>query len=299
MTKIIETNQGHPVRVSDEDYDYLSQWKWYILTQGKRRYVIANVKQPDGKFKTQYMHRMLMPVPPTMRVLHRDCDGLNNQRDNLYITHKSALPKFREDQSSKFKGVRKKTYKPSIKGLLGFTKRREWEATIRILGKQYSIGSFDTEEEAAAAHDRVAADVYGQFGFQNCKAMNMGKDQVFFCPDGTYRKIMEDGRVVVVDQHPVDTPMFVPKRAYSRSKSGFRGVRYHNNRPRSNPYEAVITRTVSGITSHISLGSFGTPEEAARAYDKAAFYWDGPTGYFNFPEEILLTKEMHSDTKEA
>lgn len=296
MAKIIELNRGFTTVVDDADYDFLMQWKWYVLDQGRRKYVVANIKQPDGKYKTQYMHKMLIPAPKNMRVIHDDKDGLNNQRSNLFIAHQSALPKFKAHTSA-FKGVRQKTYRyvPKMKPRA----RRPWEASIKILGKSYVIGSFATEAEAAAAYDRTVADVYGRYGFQNCRALNMGSGQVFYCPDDTYRKIMEDGRVVVVARQismddferkyvhgqAVTAPpaMAALKRASAkRNKTGFCGVK-EIKMPKGVFYEAYIRDGLAPEKKY--LGRFTTAADAARAYDRAALTYHGRSAYLNFPEE--------------
>lgn len=58
---------------------------------------------------------------------------------------------------------------------------------------------------------------------------------------------------------------------------GYRGIKPS----RTNRYVAHIG------SSHIYLGSFNTPEEAARAYDKAAKELYGDKAILNFPNEGL------------
>lgn len=65
---------------------------------------------------------------------------------------------------------------------------------------------------------------------------------------------------------------------FKPSNSGYRGV-HQVNRPK--PYKAKIN--IGGRQIH--LGSFNTPEEAAKAYDKAAFNHYGLTTTLNFPQD--------------
>ena len=67
------------------------------------------------------------------------------------------------------------------------------------------------------------------------------------------------------------------KKLDSRNTIGFRGVRKNKNR-----YRAAIY--ADGTQYH--LGYFGTPREAAIAFDVAAIQAGRPTSYLNFPDMI-------------
>ena len=67
-----------------------------------------------------------------------------------------------------------------------------------------------------------------------------------------------------------------------RSKSGYRGVYQRGAR---------WTAEIKTQNRKIRLGSFSTPEEAARARDRATVDLFGETEFLNFPSEALGAEE--------
>jgi hypothetical protein len=68
-----------------------------------------------------------------------------------------------------------------------------------------------------------------------------------------------------------------------RAKAGkqFKGIYYRGAESPKNPWRATITINRKSIY----LGVFSTPEEAARAYDRAAVKYFGEFRLLNFPDE--------------
>ena len=73
---LIELTNGQKVIVSEEDYAYLSQWRWGL----NNRYAARNEQT------TILMHRVIaerMGLNMAMRIKHKDKYPLNNRRTNL------------------------------------------------------------------------------------------------------------------------------------------------------------------------------------------------------------------------
>jgi hypothetical protein len=89
--KEIQLSKGKVALVSDQDYEFLSQWKWCASNEsrGTKWYAIRwsrKSEHGEGKPYKIRMHRVLMGLPPkddSVVVDHKDRNGLNNQRENL------------------------------------------------------------------------------------------------------------------------------------------------------------------------------------------------------------------------
>lgn len=144
--KKIELSRGLFTLVDDEDYDWLSQWKWYATTKkGNTHYAKSDGSKRKGLKKTS-MHRLLMNAPKGRLVDHRDGDGLNNQKYNLWIPPGSGRTE---------NALNRRELDPNnTSGISGVSWNRAdklWRAQISYKGKQICIGSFHTKEEAAMA----------------------------------------------------------------------------------------------------------------------------------------------------
>lgn len=156
MREIILT-QGKVALVDDEDYEFISQWKWhYDGTHGG--YAIRTQRQ--GKRSLHFkMHRVIMGVTdPQILVDHRDVDGLNNQRSNLRVCS------HRQNNCNK---VKSKNRSSRYKGVSFYKKYGTWEAGICVNYKNIYLGRFETEEEAALAYNRKAVELHGEFALLN------------------------------------------------------------------------------------------------------------------------------------
>ena len=160
MKEIVLSKGKDVALVDDEDYEWLSQFKWYLLTSGvhtKLKYAFTKSKN-DYKAGAVAMHRLIMNAAKGQIVDHKDRDGLNNQRSNLRFASATQNQHNRPGSplsSSKYKGV------------YWSDENNGWVASISVDYKNLVLGTFNVEEEAALAYDRKAREVQGEFAFLN------------------------------------------------------------------------------------------------------------------------------------
>lgn len=130
---------------------------WCVDAKRGRAYAIRGVG-PRSARRFVYMHREVMAAPDDMDVDHREqSDATDNRRSNLRIASRSLNNANQRSRGgvSRFKGVHwhKQTGK--------------WHAQIRRGAFRKSLGLHATEEAAAAAYDRAAREIYGDFAATN------------------------------------------------------------------------------------------------------------------------------------
>lgn len=153
---------GYEIQVDDEDYAYLSQYKWYVDTVSGR--VFSIVRQRPTQIL--YMNREVLSRKLGRALLswiqeqadHEDFNRLNNQRYNLRL----STPVENTAHRRKQRGTNTSRYK----GVCFIEDRTKWRASISIMGKQVYM-HFETELEAALWYDQMARQLHGEFARTN------------------------------------------------------------------------------------------------------------------------------------
>lgn len=151
MAKEIQLTQGNVAIVSDEDYEWLMQWKWHTARMGNmhKPYVKRGLNTKSGLS----MHRAVMgryvEIPPKMVVDHINGNTLDNRRENLrVVTHSENIRNQRghSDGTSPFKGVAWNAQK------------QRWQVMIGVNGTGKSYGFYESPVIAAV----FANDIFRQ-----------------------------------------------------------------------------------------------------------------------------------------
>ena len=156
--KEIELTQGQITIVDDEDYEYLSQWKWYAkLSISTGKFYAVRSDRTSGKHKTIWMHRVIMKTPKDMETDHKDLNTLLNLRSNLRnatASQNRANKNAQKNNKNKYKGV-----SPSSKN--------RYMVNINRDGKRIYVGNYEKLKDAALAYDKKAIELFGEFARLN------------------------------------------------------------------------------------------------------------------------------------
>jgi hypothetical protein len=146
--KQIALTQGKYALIDDDDYEFLSQWKWQAARRRSNWYVRRKICR-KGIQQTIYMHRAITSAPNGTEVDHKDHNGLNNQRANLSVGSRQANALNRvKHRHIQYTGVT--------------MHRDKFQAAITFKGKHIYLGLFITQEDAAKAYDAIALALRGR-----------------------------------------------------------------------------------------------------------------------------------------
>lgn len=149
------------VQVSDEDYEYLNQWKWCkmsIYHTENKIYYARRYETINGKFTAILMHRVILSLTDRkIKADHIDSNGLNNQRCNLrQVSHAQNMSnrKSSSKSNSTYLGVHK-------------NKRGTFLVTCKYEGKILTKSGIHSEDIAAQIYNKFAMQLKGEYARLN------------------------------------------------------------------------------------------------------------------------------------
>jgi hypothetical protein len=153
--KEIPLTQGKVALVDDDDFAYLSQFKWYAQKNFNTFYAQRHVRVNGRQYHIS-MHRVVACTSVGMHTDHIDGNGLNNTKANL----RSCT-----NRENHYNTARPITATLPYKGISRANSK--WRASLQVDRKLVYIGVFPTMEEAARAYDRRAKELWGEYARLN------------------------------------------------------------------------------------------------------------------------------------
>lgn len=141
--KYIQLTQNKKTIVSDEDYNFLNQWRWSY----HRGYVVRSEYVKDKRTpKFIYMHRLINNTLEGMDTDHINRNKLDNRRENL----RSATSSENKMNTGMWKHNTSKH-----KGVFWDKARRKWMAGIGYNHKFINLGRFLVLNDAIKARKKA------------------------------------------------------------------------------------------------------------------------------------------------
>lgn len=180
MKEIKMFNSNNFAIVDDEDYPYLSRFKWHS-SENNGNGVITTLPKQNGKHIHLEMWKLLVDMKNKgtgfkKEIVYKDKNNYNLQKENLvlvdipstlHINRKTRFGRNGIKPTSKYKGVscrRRMTRKKT--GNFLYTPDKPWRAEITRNGK-LKIKYFAKEKDGAIWYNEMAKEFYGDFAYQN------------------------------------------------------------------------------------------------------------------------------------
>lgn len=153
--KYIPLTQGKKAIVDDEDFEWLSKWKWYFQIGNNGKYKYGGYACRTSKCIR--MHRVIMKASKEFEVDHINGNRLDNRKNNLRLVNR-----FQQNQNS----IKRRDNTSGCRGVNFFKPRQRWVARIQYMGKRISLGYFKDKIDAINAYKEASKKYFGQYARQ-------------------------------------------------------------------------------------------------------------------------------------
>lgn len=151
-SKIILTTKRKQILVSEEDYQYLSQFTWLINNDG---YAATEKNKKYIQLHREVAKRMGFDLTNCgVEIDHKNSKKLDNTRENLRIATHAQNQWNRGKMPNNTSGE---------KNVFWSKKRQKWEIYVKKNGKKFWRGYFNTVEEASHAATLLREELHGEF----------------------------------------------------------------------------------------------------------------------------------------
>jgi len=163
MSKKIPLNHGRVALVDDDDYAWLNKYAWYAdwNPHTQSYYAMRTVRYGKRKYNKKrkiYMHREILNAQLGQQVDHKSHDTEDNRKANLRLC---------TNAQNSYNQKRCKKGSSQYKGTCWYKPYQKWMARLQYKGRQYFLGYFTVEAEAAQAYDAAALKYFGEFAKLN------------------------------------------------------------------------------------------------------------------------------------
>ena len=154
--KVLELSQGLKSIVDDEDYEFLSKYKWSALRRTNGLFYAIRTRkklEPKGS-RMIYLHREILKAKKGQFIDHINNDSLDNRKQNLRFCSKKENCRNRLITTKNTSGY---------KGVVWHTIAKKWIASIKVNQKYIYLGLFIDKKQAAKAYNNAAIKYFGEF----------------------------------------------------------------------------------------------------------------------------------------
>lgn len=165
--KIITLTKGKSTIIDDQDFEWLSEYKWRLNTTGyagRTQYLGGGRKNIKQRYLA--MHRAILERYgidiQDKQIDHKNQNKLDNRKENLRVATPSqnCINRFvKEKNTSGYKGVTRHLSPRQI--------NPTWIAQTKVKGKYVYFGTYKTREEAASAYNKGMQEHFGDFAIYN------------------------------------------------------------------------------------------------------------------------------------